>query len=126
MIRRPPRSTLSSSSAASDVYKRQLLESLRERQGRGGLTRRGPPGLTHGHGRVPGRFEKRGSLCHALSRGVLVERPLARRLEAIGNTIHEAHETLNLPRLGTGERLRVEVATVPVREPQHLLSLIHI
>ena len=27
MIRRPPRSTLSSSSAASDVYKRQLLES---------------------------------------------------------------------------------------------------
>src|SRR5674536_31924 len=28
MIRRPPRSTLSSSSAASDVYKRQLLENL--------------------------------------------------------------------------------------------------
>src|SRR5664279_3312681 len=27
MIRRPPRSTLSSSSAASDVYKRQLQES---------------------------------------------------------------------------------------------------
>eukprot|EP00658_Telonema_sp_P-2_P072777 TRINITY_DN6186_c0_g1_i13.p1 TRINITY_DN6186_c0_g1~~TRINITY_DN6186_c0_g1_i13.p1 ORF type:complete len:107 (+),score=19.66 TRINITY_DN6186_c0_g1_i13:127-447(+) len=27
MIRRPPRSTLSSSSAASDVYKRQVLES---------------------------------------------------------------------------------------------------
>src|SRR5664279_6312871 len=26
MIRRPPRSTLSSSSAASDVYKRQLIE----------------------------------------------------------------------------------------------------
>eukprot|EP00658_Telonema_sp_P-2_P042319 TRINITY_DN30373_c0_g1_i1.p1 TRINITY_DN30373_c0_g1~~TRINITY_DN30373_c0_g1_i1.p1 ORF type:complete len:103 (+),score=31.11 TRINITY_DN30373_c0_g1_i1:111-419(+) len=26
MIRRPPRSTLSSSSAASDVYKRQVLE----------------------------------------------------------------------------------------------------
>eukprot|EP00828_Plagiopyla_frontata_P044860 TRINITY_DN747_c0_g1_i9.p2 TRINITY_DN747_c0_g1~~TRINITY_DN747_c0_g1_i9.p2 ORF type:complete len:101 (-),score=28.53 TRINITY_DN747_c0_g1_i9:197-499(-) len=26
MIRRPPRSTLSSSSAASDVYKRQILE----------------------------------------------------------------------------------------------------
>eukprot|EP00656_Telonema_subtile_P045809 TRINITY_DN5206_c0_g1_i1.p1 TRINITY_DN5206_c0_g1~~TRINITY_DN5206_c0_g1_i1.p1 ORF type:complete len:306 (+),score=107.27 TRINITY_DN5206_c0_g1_i1:88-1005(+) len=29
MIRRPPRSTLSSSSAASDVYKRQVLEPLR-------------------------------------------------------------------------------------------------
>eukprot|EP00658_Telonema_sp_P-2_P017369 TRINITY_DN1673_c0_g1_i3.p1 TRINITY_DN1673_c0_g1~~TRINITY_DN1673_c0_g1_i3.p1 ORF type:complete len:281 (+),score=51.81 TRINITY_DN1673_c0_g1_i3:143-985(+) len=29
MIRRPPRSTLSSSSAASDVYKRQILESER-------------------------------------------------------------------------------------------------
>src|SRR5665648_286138 len=28
MIRRPPRSTLSSSSAASDVYKRQVLEQL--------------------------------------------------------------------------------------------------
>eukprot|EP00658_Telonema_sp_P-2_P026164 TRINITY_DN20557_c0_g1_i2.p2 TRINITY_DN20557_c0_g1~~TRINITY_DN20557_c0_g1_i2.p2 ORF type:complete len:100 (+),score=38.82 TRINITY_DN20557_c0_g1_i2:89-388(+) len=28
MIRRPPRSTLSSSSAASDVYKRQDLETL--------------------------------------------------------------------------------------------------
>src|SRR5665648_1161514 len=28
MIRRPPRSTLSSSSAASDVYKRQLQQSL--------------------------------------------------------------------------------------------------
>eukprot|EP00656_Telonema_subtile_P025507 TRINITY_DN27578_c0_g1_i2.p1 TRINITY_DN27578_c0_g1~~TRINITY_DN27578_c0_g1_i2.p1 ORF type:complete len:333 (-),score=54.08 TRINITY_DN27578_c0_g1_i2:4-1002(-) len=30
MIRRPPRSTLSSSSAASDVYKRQLLRALRD------------------------------------------------------------------------------------------------
>src|SRR5665648_217644 len=29
MIRRPPRSTLSSSSAASDVYKRQLLVNVR-------------------------------------------------------------------------------------------------
>src|SRR5665648_1254385 len=29
MIRRPPRSTLSSSSAASDVYKRQTLSRLR-------------------------------------------------------------------------------------------------
>eukprot|EP00658_Telonema_sp_P-2_P014535 TRINITY_DN15522_c0_g2_i3.p1 TRINITY_DN15522_c0_g2~~TRINITY_DN15522_c0_g2_i3.p1 ORF type:complete len:120 (+),score=2.63 TRINITY_DN15522_c0_g2_i3:90-449(+) len=29
MIRRPPRSTLSSSSAASDVYKRQLVHILR-------------------------------------------------------------------------------------------------
>src|SRR5664279_6430225 len=29
MIRRPPRSTLSSSSAASDVYKRQVVKSLR-------------------------------------------------------------------------------------------------
>ena len=28
MIRRPPRSTLSSSSAASDVYKRQIAESI--------------------------------------------------------------------------------------------------
>eukprot|EP00658_Telonema_sp_P-2_P052467 TRINITY_DN4068_c0_g1_i1.p1 TRINITY_DN4068_c0_g1~~TRINITY_DN4068_c0_g1_i1.p1 ORF type:complete len:102 (+),score=17.97 TRINITY_DN4068_c0_g1_i1:118-423(+) len=28
MIRRPPRSTLSSSSAASDVYKRQVLKQL--------------------------------------------------------------------------------------------------
>src|SRR5665648_49148 len=30
MIRRPPRSTLSSSSAASDVYKRQIHERTRE------------------------------------------------------------------------------------------------
>src|SRR5664280_3860993 len=30
MIRRPPRSTLSSSSAASDVYKRQVWEELAE------------------------------------------------------------------------------------------------
>src|SRR5664280_2366134 len=30
MIRRPPRSTLSSSSAASDVYKRQLVETREE------------------------------------------------------------------------------------------------
>src|SRR5664279_1947383 len=30
MIRRPPRSTLSSSSAASDVYKRQLVEQCYE------------------------------------------------------------------------------------------------
>ena len=28
MIRRPPRSTLDRSSAASDVYKRQILESI--------------------------------------------------------------------------------------------------
>ena len=31
MIRRPPRSTLSSSSAASDVYKRQILNEVRSR-----------------------------------------------------------------------------------------------
>src|SRR5665648_1099958 len=31
MIRRPPRSTLSSSSAASDVYKRQNIKSLSKR-----------------------------------------------------------------------------------------------
>ena len=30
MIRRPPRSTLDRSSAASDVYKRQVLENLVE------------------------------------------------------------------------------------------------
>src|SRR5665648_902024 len=35
MIRRPPRSTLSSSSAASDVYKRQSLNNLPIRRGRG-------------------------------------------------------------------------------------------
>src|SRR5674536_214244 len=33
MIRRPPRSTLSSSSAASDVYKRQALEQVRNERG---------------------------------------------------------------------------------------------
>eukprot|EP00658_Telonema_sp_P-2_P064952 TRINITY_DN54310_c0_g1_i1.p1 TRINITY_DN54310_c0_g1~~TRINITY_DN54310_c0_g1_i1.p1 ORF type:complete len:104 (+),score=17.23 TRINITY_DN54310_c0_g1_i1:129-440(+) len=32
MIRRPPRSTLSSSSAASDVYKRQYQRRVRERR----------------------------------------------------------------------------------------------
>src|SRR5664280_3696699 len=32
MIRRPPRSTLSSSSAASDVYKRQVIEGLLSRK----------------------------------------------------------------------------------------------
>src|SRR5665648_911967 len=35
MIRRPPRSTLSSSSAASDVYKRQLEHAVRGVLGRG-------------------------------------------------------------------------------------------
>eukprot|EP00828_Plagiopyla_frontata_P047650 TRINITY_DN8870_c0_g2_i2.p4 TRINITY_DN8870_c0_g2~~TRINITY_DN8870_c0_g2_i2.p4 ORF type:complete len:181 (+),score=39.09 TRINITY_DN8870_c0_g2_i2:101-643(+) len=35
MIGRPPRSTLSSSSAASDVYKRQLLEQPQKSVGRG-------------------------------------------------------------------------------------------
>src|SRR5665648_1273750 len=33
MIRRPPRSTLSSSSAASDVYKRQILETYKKISG---------------------------------------------------------------------------------------------
>src|SRR5450756_1913029 len=33
MIRRPPRSTQSRSSAASDVYKRQLLQRIHERSG---------------------------------------------------------------------------------------------
>src|SRR5674536_290570 len=37
MIRRPPRSTLSSSSAASDVYKRQVkMDKRRHRDTRGG------------------------------------------------------------------------------------------
>src|SRR5450756_3254125 len=36
MIRRPPRSTQSRSSAASDVYKRQCRPSLRRRIGRAG------------------------------------------------------------------------------------------
>src|SRR5664279_6544400 len=35
MIRRPPRSTLSSSSAASDVYKRQVIALARARRCRG-------------------------------------------------------------------------------------------
>src|SRR5680860_1889217 len=40
MIRRPPRSTQSRSSAASDVYKRQGLGLLGERRDRSGLTDR--------------------------------------------------------------------------------------
>src|SRR5674536_73045 len=39
MIRRPPRSTLSSSSAASDVYKRQPRRRVRCRPGRAGEQR---------------------------------------------------------------------------------------
>src|SRR5678815_2504407 len=35
MIRRPPRSTLDRSSAASDVYKRQVLAGLRQRDATG-------------------------------------------------------------------------------------------
>ena len=49
---------------------------------------------------------------------MLDERPLARRFEVVGNTIHEAHETFDLPRLGACERLRVKVAAVTMREPQ--------
>src|SRR5665648_1299739 len=46
MIRRPPRSTLSSSSAASDVYKRQVVKLLKN-----GLCRRaGVLGSAQGHG----------------------------------------------------------------------------
>ena len=61
-----------------------LLEPRRERQGLGSLTGRGPPRFPHGSGRV-GRRQERDSLdhdsvdrsCHALCRGVLVERLLA-------------------------------------------------
>src|SRR5674536_263348 len=42
MIRRPPRSTLSSSSAASDVYKRQVLAPLEEDDLRGFVQPAGP------------------------------------------------------------------------------------
>eukprot|EP00656_Telonema_subtile_P027674 TRINITY_DN29806_c0_g1_i1.p1 TRINITY_DN29806_c0_g1~~TRINITY_DN29806_c0_g1_i1.p1 ORF type:complete len:106 (+),score=29.38 TRINITY_DN29806_c0_g1_i1:1-318(+) len=43
MVRRPPRSTLSSSSAASDVYKRQGFGSFQPSLHRGGAA----PGLVH-------------------------------------------------------------------------------
>src|SRR5664279_2136294 len=39
MIRRPPRSTLSSSSAASDVYKRQVVGNAEQHESVGGLER---------------------------------------------------------------------------------------
>eukprot|EP00658_Telonema_sp_P-2_P065393 TRINITY_DN54640_c0_g1_i4.p1 TRINITY_DN54640_c0_g1~~TRINITY_DN54640_c0_g1_i4.p1 ORF type:complete len:123 (+),score=25.68 TRINITY_DN54640_c0_g1_i4:102-470(+) len=39
MIRRPPRSTLSSSSAASDVYKRQLLGDVRKTVRKGAVAK---------------------------------------------------------------------------------------
>ena len=48
MIRRPPRSTLSSSSAASDVYKRQVQDIARP-QPRGGTTQLGTHTHTHTH-----------------------------------------------------------------------------
>src|SRR5664280_3752554 len=63
MIRRPPRSTLSSSSAASDVYKRQAVERLLDGQhvrvggglldealGTGG---KGVVGVVHQHVAIP-------------------------------------------------------------------------
>eukprot|EP00658_Telonema_sp_P-2_P060406 TRINITY_DN49330_c0_g1_i1.p1 TRINITY_DN49330_c0_g1~~TRINITY_DN49330_c0_g1_i1.p1 ORF type:complete len:182 (-),score=20.37 TRINITY_DN49330_c0_g1_i1:332-877(-) len=46
MIRRPPRSTLSSSSAASDVYKRQVV-SRSERESSGSPIRTTPPHRLH-------------------------------------------------------------------------------
>src|SRR5678815_6021940 len=48
MIRRPPRSTLDRSSAASDVYKRQLIHCIRELNHTGNLRRyQTPVSYTH-------------------------------------------------------------------------------
>src|SRR5664280_2730493 len=47
MIRRPPRSTLSSSSAASDVYKRQAPRKPVDHSRNIKATRRGPEWLRH-------------------------------------------------------------------------------
>ena len=55
MIRRPPRSTLDRSSAASDVYKRQPRLRARPRTGGG----RGAAGGSIGAGRMAGRADGR-------------------------------------------------------------------
>src|SRR5678809_1637984 len=49
MIRRPPRSTLDRSSAASDVYKRQLQGGRRSRPARGRGRRTAPDPVSYTH-----------------------------------------------------------------------------
>src|SRR5674536_205158 len=97
MIRRPPRSTLSSSSAASDVYKRQGDDSGRRRVRRDRVPgcpahrrhRLGrPPGGVRRHRRsLPGaRLRRRRGLTADLGRGrgVLADRPGRRPAGALG------------------------------------------
>src|SRR5680860_1903095 len=75
MIRRPPRSTQSRSSAASDVYKRQaervraLLDprmhtSVAHLLGRGGKCARSPPVPVRGYIAGSQRTSQPSSLCH--------------------------------------------------------------
>src|SRR5664279_3604855 len=69
MIRRPPRSTLSSSSAASDVYKRQVGDEREERLR--ALGRRRDVETAHAHGAAGGHDDagnaaKRGRLAGAI------------------------------------------------------------
>ena len=72
MIRRPPRSTLDRSSAASDVYKRQGQHAQPQRRGGG----------EHQRGKDDGR------------RGLRLQRVVALREDAVSYTHLRAHETV--------------------------------
>src|SRR5665648_1252460 len=87
MIRRPPRSTLSSSSAASDVYKRQLqssidgavisdLASLRFVHNAENVVFLGPPGVGKSHLAIALGIEavKAGMSVYFMNAGTLMER----------------------------------------------------
>src|SRR5665648_209118 len=106
MIRRPPRSTLSSSSAASDVYKRQVAASCRWRAGSPGsapvsqrgmprgspYSERGPAFWAGPRGsviRIPGAWWRRCAVS-LLAEDVLVEPPHADLLVgAVGDHVFE-------------------------------------
>src|SRR5450756_2370767 len=117
MIRRPPRSTQSRSSAASDVYKRQVLDEtdLVEKTGFVRVQ------LTCNREAVGKQLREQGVLQWINSRVRIGD---AKRNVAIlqGSVIVGDHEHMSTRRLDTLQNCYVEVETRVVRS----LSLIHI
>src|SRR5450756_1217680 len=87
MIRRPPRSTQSRSSAASDVYKRQVLQQPGEEQVPGLKQRQVLLVLDLARGQQPRRLQVEQRRRHDKEVADLVQVPAARALPDIGDEL---------------------------------------
>src|SRR5680860_247176 len=121
MIRRPPRSTQSRSSAASDVYKRQPAEP----RGCGPLASGDPgPGRSRphaGHGLLAGRPSHHGPSFAATADPVVLSHPLPRRPQDLGQDSNQAGPDRGGPSATPGEANGQTVYPVNGQQKSELL-----